>query len=90
MLENLKKWFKFKYEVVYFYNVYGPNQICSGNMATVIGMFENQYLKNKPLTVGKPGSQTSRFNHINDTVDACSYAWKKNKCRHQRSTNKKR
>ena len=89
MLENLKKWFKFKYEVIYFYNVYGPNQICSGSMATVIGIFENQYLKNKSLTVVKPGSQTRRFTHINDTVEACYYAWKKNKCRHYSISNKK-
>src|SRR6056300_433269 len=89
MLENLKKWFKFKFEVIYFYNVYGPNQICSGSMATVIGIFENQYLKNKPLTVVKPGSQTRRFTHINDTVEACYYAWKKNKCRHYSISNKK-
>ena len=27
LLENLKKWFNFKYEVIYFYNVYGPGQI---------------------------------------------------------------
>ena len=47
MLENLKKWFKFKYEVIYFYNVYGPKQISQGNMATVIGIFEDQYKKNK-------------------------------------------
>ena len=45
MLENFKSWFKFKYEVIYFYNVYGPKQICSGNMATVIGIFEEQYKK---------------------------------------------
>ena len=89
MLENLKKWFKFKYEVVYFYNVYGPNQICSGSMATVIGIFVNQYLKKKPLTVVKPGSQTRRFTHINDTVKACYFAWKKNKCRHYSISNKK-
>ena len=89
MLENLKKWFKFKYEVVYFYNVYGPNQICSGSMATVIGIFQNQYIKNKSLTVVKPGSQTRRFTHINDTVEACYYAWKKNKCRHYSISNKK-
>ena len=89
MLENLKKWFKFEYEVIYFYNVYGPNQICSGSMATVIGIFENQYLKNKSLTVVKPGSQTRRFTHINDTVEACYFAWKKNKCRHYSISNKK-
>ena len=50
MLENLKRWFKFKFEIVYFYNVYGPKQISKGDMATVIGIFENQYKNNKPLT----------------------------------------
>ena len=89
MLENLKKWFKFKYEVLYFYNVYEPNQICSGSMATVIGIFEDQYKKQKPLTVVKPGTQTRRFTHIDDTVKACFYAWKKNKCRHYSISNRK-
>ncbi len=89
MLENLKNWFNFKYEILYFYNVYGPKQISIGNMATVIGIFENQYRNNKPLTVVKPGNQSRRFTHINDTVDACFYAWKKNKCRHYSISNKK-
>ena len=89
MLDNLKNWFKFKFEVIYFYNVYGPNQIVSGNMATVIGIFENQYKKNLPLTVVKPGTQTRRFTHINDTVETCFYAWKQNKCRHYSISNKK-
>ena len=89
MLENLKNWFNFKYEILYFYNVYGPKQISIGNMATVIGIFENQYKNNKPLTVVKPGSQSRRFTHIDDTVDACLYAWKKNNCRHYSISNKK-
>ncbi len=89
MLENLKRWFKFKYEIIYFYNVYGPKQISKGNMATVIGIFEEQYKKNKPLTVVKPGTQSRRFTHVKDTVDACYYAWKKNKCRHYSISNKK-
>ena len=89
MLENLKKWFKFKYEVVYFYNVYGPNQICTGPMATVIGIFENQYKKNKPLTIVRPGTQSRRFTHIDDTIKACYYAFQKNKCRHYSISNKK-
>ena len=89
LLENLKKWFKFKYEVIYFYNVYGPNQINTGTMATVIGIFENQFKNNKPLTIVKPGSQTRRFTHINDTVEICYYAWKKNKCEHYSISNKK-
>ena len=82
LLENLKKWFSLKYEIIYFYNVYGPKQIKTGDMATVIGIFEDCYLKNKPLTVVKPGSQTRRFTHIYDTVKICFLAWKKNQCRH--------
>jgi UDP-glucose 4-epimerase len=82
LLENLKKWFKFKYEVIYFYNVYGPNQIKKGNMATVIGIFENQYKEKLPLTVVKPGSQSRKFTHINDTIKVCYEAWKKNNCAH--------
>ena len=89
LLENLKKWFRFKYEVIYFYNVYGPRQICTGKMATVIGIFETQYKKNLPLTVVKPGLQTRRFTHILDTIKICYYAWKKNKCRHYLISNRK-
>ena len=89
MLENLKNWFDFKYEILYFYNVYGPKQISIGDMATVIGIFENQYKNNKPLTVVRPGNQSRRFTHIDDTVEACYYAWKKNKCRHYSISNKK-
>ena len=82
LLENLKKWFNFKYEVIYFYNVYGPHQINKGQMATVIGIFENYFKNNRPLPVVKPGTQTRRFTHIFDTVDICFLAWKKNLCRH--------
>ena len=82
LLENLKKWFNLKYEIIYFYNVYGPKQIKTGDMATVIGIFEDCYLKNKPLTVVRPGTQSRRFTHIYDTVKICYLAWQKNKCRH--------
>ena len=90
MLENLKNWFNFKYEIIYFYNVYGPKQIRTGEMATVIGIFEDQYKNNKPLTVVKPGSQSRRFTHIDDTIHACYFAWKENKCRHYSISNKKK
>ena len=80
LLENLRKWFNFKFEVIYFYNVYGPGQIKVGDMATVVGIFEDQYKKNRPLTIVKPGTQTRRFTHIDDTVNTCIEAWRKNKC----------
>ncbi|MDA8919059.1 NAD-dependent epimerase/dehydratase family protein [Candidatus Pelagibacter sp.] len=89
MLENLKHWYKFKFEIIYFYNVYGPQQIRKGSMATVIGIFEEQYKNKKPLTVVRPGTQSRKFTHINDTVDACYYAWIKNKCRHYSVASKK-
>ena len=82
LLENLKKWFGFRYEVIYFYNVYGPKQISTGKMSTVIGIFENAYTKKKPLPVVKPGTQSRRFTHIDDTVKICYLAWKKDYCRH--------
>ncbi len=87
-LENLKNWFNFKYEVIFFYNVYGPNQICKGNMATVIGIFEDHYLRKKPLPIVRPGSQSRRFTHIDDTVDVCFKAWKRNKCEYYSILNK--
>ena len=89
LLENLKKWFNFKFEVIYFYNVYGPNQIGSGSMATIIGIFENLYKSKGALPVVKPGSQTRRFTHVFDTVNICYLAWKKNLCRHYSISNKK-
>tara|TARA_B110000196_G_scaffold239872_1_gene208309 strand:+ start:689 stop:1573 length:885 start_codon:yes stop_codon:yes gene_type:complete len=89
LLENLKKWFNLKFEVVYFYNVYGPHQICSGDMATVIGIFEDHYKKKKYLPVVKPGTQSRRFTHIFDTVEICYNAWKKNLCRHYSISNHK-
>ena len=81
-LENLKKWFNFKYEVIYFYNVYGPYQIKVGEMATVIGIFEDQYLKGSKLTIVRPGHQTRKFTHIDDTIGVCYEAWKKDKNKH--------
>ena len=89
LLDNLKKWFKLKFEVIYFYNVYGKKQIRLGDMATVVGIFENQYIKGKPLTVVKPGTQTRRFTHVQDTVNVCYQAWKANKCAHYSISHKK-
>jgi UDP-glucose 4-epimerase len=89
LLENLKKWFNFKFEIIYFYNVYGPNQICTGKMSTVIGIFEDCYKNKKILNVVKPGTQSRRFTHILDTVEICYLAWKNNKCRHYSISNRK-
>ena len=82
LLVNLKKWFNFKYEIIYFYNVYGPKQICKGDMATVVGIFEEHFKNKKKLPVVKPGTQTRRFTHVYDTVKSCISAWIKNNNKH--------
>jgi len=89
LLENLKKWFNFKFEVIFFYNVYGPRQIKVGDMATVIGIFEDQYLNKKPLSVVRPGTQSRRFTHIQDTIKICYEAFKTDKCRYYSISNKR-
>ena len=38
-------------------------------MATVVGIFEDQYRNNKPLTIVKPGTQRRNFTHINDITE---------------------
>ena len=58
-------------------------------MATVIGIFEKCYEQKKPITVVRPGTQTRRFTHIDDTVNVCFDAWKKNACRHYSISHKK-
>ena len=82
LLENFRKWFNFRYEVIYFYNVYGERQICKGDMATVVGIFEDHFKKKKKLPVVRPGTQVRRFTHVYDTIKACIFAWKKNECKH--------
>jgi UDP-glucose 4-epimerase len=82
LLENLKRWFNFRYEIIYFYNVYGERQICKGHMATVVGIFEDHFNRDKKLPVVKPGTQARRFTHVFDTVKACIFAWRKNKSKH--------
>jgi UDP-glucose 4-epimerase len=89
LLENLKNWFKFKFEIIYFYNVYGPRQISKGHMATVVGIFEESLKKKKPLTVVRPGTQRRNFTHVYDTVFACYKAWRISKNKHYSVLNKK-
>ena len=75
LIKNYSKWFDLKYELVFFYNVYGPNQITDSPMSALIGIFESQYKKKVPLTVVKPGSQRRDFTHVDDIVHGCYLAW---------------
>ncbi len=77
LIKNYNKWYGLDYELLYFYNVYGPGQIKNSKMAAVIGIFESQYVNKKPLTVVKPGTQKRDFTHIYDIIEGCYLAWKK-------------
>lgn len=67
-IKNYSNWFGLEYAIAYFYNVYGPGQIANGKYATVIGIFERQYLAGEQLTVVSPGTQTRDFTYIDDIV----------------------
>lgn len=69
LIKNYNIWYGLQYEICYFFNVYGPNQITNGDYATVIGIFERQYKNDNPLTVVKPGTQSRDFTHVYDIVD---------------------
>ena len=79
LIKNYSKWFGLKYELLFFYNVYGSGQILSGPMSAVIGIFETQFKKKIPLTIVKPGSQKRDFTHIEDIIKGCYLAFIKGK-----------
>jgi len=68
LIKNYNTWYGLQYEICYFFNVYGPGQIMSGDYATVVGIFQRQLQEGKSLTVVKPGTQTRDFTHVEDIV----------------------
>ena len=68
LIKNYREWFDFEYEICYFFNVYGPKQIYEGEYATVVAIFERQFLNNEICTVVEPGTQVRDFTHVNDIV----------------------
>jgi UDP-glucose 4-epimerase len=69
LIKNYNSWYGLDYSIAYFYNVYGPGQVSTGKYSTVIGIFENQYASNEPLSVVLPGTQRRFFTHVADVVD---------------------
>tara|TARA_B100001094_G_scaffold277411_1_gene286238 strand:+ start:1098 stop:1955 length:858 start_codon:yes stop_codon:yes gene_type:complete len=52
-----------------FYNVYGDYHIRTGDYATVVGIFEEQFMNKKDLTITSDGEQRRDFTHAEDIVD---------------------
>lgn len=79
LIKNYKSWFGLNFEIVYFFNVYGKNHISKGKYATVVAIFENQYLRKEPLTIVEPGNQSRDFTHIDDIIDGLKLIYKQNR-----------
>ena len=89
LLENLKNGLILIVKLYIFIMFMDLCKYQKGKMATVIGIFEECFKKNIPLPIVRPGSQSRRFTHINDTVEICYKAWKKNLRRHYSISHKK-
>ena len=50
------------------HNVYGTRQNIADRYRNVVGIFMNQILQGKPMTVFGDGTQTRAFSHINDVA----------------------
>jgi UDP-glucose 4-epimerase len=68
LIKNYGDWFGLPYAITYFYNVYGPREITTGEYATVIGIFKRKFEKKEALTVVSPGTQVRHFTHVADIV----------------------
>lgn len=68
-LINFANYYKIKYAITYFYNVYGEREIEEGKYATVIAKFLK--LKNekaKYIEITRPGTQKRNFTHVKDII----------------------
>ncbi len=60
--------FGLNYVIFRPHNVYGENQNIGDKYRNVIGIFMNQIMQNKPLTVFGDGTQTRAFSYIDDVA----------------------
>ena len=66
MYENL---YGVKYNLMYFYNVYGPREADYGQHSTVVRCFKNAVEKDEPLRIFGSGKKTRDFTYVTDVVD---------------------
>jgi len=77
LLRNYSKWFNLEYVILYFYNVYGSNEISRGKYATVVAKYLELLARGaKKLPVYAPGTQRRHFTHIEDVISGVIIAAK--------------
>jgi UDP-glucose 4-epimerase len=70
LLKNYGEWYKVRYSICYFYNVYGEYQdTCNNGWETVISIFEKQAKRGESLTVVGDGTQRRDFTYVGDIVN---------------------
>jgi len=70
LVQGYGDWYDVKYNICYFYNVYGPRTDTWGNeWQSVINIFKKQKEEGVPLTITGDGTQRRDFTHVNDIVN---------------------
>lgn len=70
LVVNYSKWYGLPFCLVYFYNVFGRNEICTGEYATLIGKYKELVRSGHVrLPVSLPGTQVRNFTHIDDVIN---------------------
>jgi len=67
-LKVCKEMFELDHVIFRPHNVYGENQNIGDKYRNVVGIFMNQILQNKPMSVFGDGTQTRAFSYIGDIV----------------------
>ena len=67
-LINAQKMFGLDYVIFRPHNVYGTHQNIGDKYRNVVGIFMNQILEGKPLSIFGDGEQTRAFTHIDDVA----------------------
>lgn len=68
LIKEYSSWFSLNYAIVYFYNVFGPNEL-DNEFGTLIGKFKKSMKDGDQLDVVLPGTQRRNFTHVEDIVN---------------------
>jgi UDP-glucose 4-epimerase len=69
LIEGYSDWYDLKFNICYFYNVFGPGtNLWDNEWQSVINIFKGQKENELPLTITGDGTQKRDFTHVNDII----------------------